>query len=217
MGTVRGFLSRGNGKVGQAVHLWGIPAGDTCPGMTPSCEKVCYAKQGRFRLPAVAERLVWNLAQSRMPDFSARMAAEVRQKGCLVVRVHSAGDFYDADYAGKWEWVLKRCPKVRFYFYTRSWRDAGIRPAVERIAGLANVRAWYSADADTGPPPDVPAGVRVAFLQVREADSGGHADLVFRVRRLRSGRLPLGLVCPHETPRGLADGTNCGNCQHCWK
>ena len=115
--------------------------------------------------------------------------------------------------------MFRRCPAATFYFYTRSWRVEAVRPVLERVAGLENVRAWYSADAETGCPESPPAGVRVAWLQT----DGGEpvaGDLVFRDGPLRGSRSPrtaLPLVCPSETPAGHRAGVNCGNCGHCWR
>jgi hypothetical protein len=81
------------------------------------------------------------------------------------------------------------------------------------------VRLWYSADRDTGEPPEVPDGVRVAWLQDGE-EGPVLSDLVFRVRKLRrepGGRVGLAMVCPHETPAGKERGANCGSCGHCWR
>ena len=218
MGTVRGLLSQGNAKVGEGIHLWGLPPVDSCPGMSALCERACYARKGRFKYPSVVERLAWNLDQSHRTDFADRMAKEIRRKGCLVVRVHSAGDFYDAEYADKWLRVMTTRPKARFYFYSRSWRVPEIGEALTRMAALANVRAWYSVDAETGLPMVVPPGVRLAYLRVDERDEPGpDADLVFRVRGLRTKRVGLDLVCPHETPKGRAEDVNCGSCRRCWE
>lgn len=31
---------------------------------------------------------------------------------------------------------MRRLPAVRFFFYTRAWREAAIRPVLEQMAGL---------------------------------------------------------------------------------
>ena len=94
---------------------------------------------------------------------------------------------------------------------------AKIEPLLKVYAGLKNVRLWYSADADTGYPADIPPGVRVAYLQTsgKEVPQG---DLVFKVRKLRKLELPMAIpVCGKETPEGAASGTNCSSCQVCWR
>jgi hypothetical protein len=144
------------------------------------------------------------------------MATEIRRKGILVVRIHVSGDFYDVEYAAKWLEVMRQCPRARFYFYTRSWRQPAIAAVLEQMAALRCCRAWYSIDHETGVPERVPVGVRLAYLQVTEGEQPELADLMFRVRRLHRERQPLSLVCPNETPRGRALDTNCGNCGRCW-
>ena len=89
---------------------------------------------------------------------------------------------------------------------------------LDRMADRENVRAWYSADAETGLPDPLPAAVGVAWLQT-EADEPLAGDLVFRAEPVRATRprTSLPLVCPNETPAGRRFGVNCGNCGHCWK
>lgn len=212
METVRGLLSLGNGKLGEGVHTWSLPAVVTCPGRTPTCERVCYATKSRFTFPAVVERLAWNYQQSRQADFPDRLAREVRRKGCQVIRVHVSGDFYSPEYAEKWLWVMRQRPKPRYFFYTRSYRVPDFLPVLERMAALKCCRVWFSADKDVLPD-QIPRGVRVAYLQVGEDEDPALLDLRFAVRRLRSPQLALPLLCPQE--RGTA--SNCGDCGKCYR
>ncbi len=218
-GRTSHLLVEGNDKLGGLVWAFSIPAARTCPGMTPCCARECYARQSRFRFPAVKAALRRNLAAARREDFAWRMAREIAARNVRTLRVHVAGDFFAPAYVGKWVGVARACPGVRFFAYTRSWRVEAIRGPLEVFASLPNVRLWYSADRDTGPPPAVPDGVRVAWLET-EADEEvpDAADLVFRPRRLRktpNPRVPLPLVCPAD-----ADGpgkVTCGSCGECWR
>ncbi len=216
MESVRPLLMMGNGKLGQSIFHFDLPAVVTCPGRSAVCEQVCYARQGRFRFPQVQERLDWCYEQSQRKDFAERMAREVRRKGILVVRIHVSGDFYSAEYAAQWLRVLRQCPRVKFYFYTRSWRLPEIAQVLEQMAAFRCCRPWYSVDHETGIPERVPAGVRMAYLQVTAGEEPKLADLMFRVHRLRRQRIALALVCPQETPRGRSNDTNCGNCGRCF-
>ncbi len=218
MATIRALLAQGNGKLGQSIHHFDLPAVTTCPGRSPACEAVCYANCGRFHADLVRDRLRWCLRQSRREDFADRMVDEIRRKGVLVVRIHVSGDFYNAPYTQKWLTVFHQCPATRFFLYTRSWRVPEIAVVLEQMAEQSNVRVWYSADPETGLPEPVPAGVRVAWMQSSE-DDPQLGNLVFRVQRLRThpiGRVGLPMVCPHETPGGRHRNVNCGNCGHCW-
>ena len=219
MRNVRPLLTLGNGKLGASIFHFDLPAAVTCPGKSGICEQVCYARKGHFVFPQVRERLRWNHEQSIRAGFAGRMAEEIRRKGVLVVRLHVSGDLYNAEYAGKWLQVMQSCPHVRFFGYTRSWRVPDIEPVLRQMAELKNVRLWYSADRDTGEPPDVPEGVRVAWLQDGE-EGPVLSDLVFRVQKLRREprqRIGLAVICPHETPAGKERGVNCGSCGHCWR
>ncbi len=92
-----------------------------------------------------------------------------------------------------------------------------IEPYLRALAGLENMKLWYSADLDTGLPPNVPDRVRVAYLQT-SANEVVDGDLVFQVRGLRKLELPLAVpVCEQETPKGKARGVNCANCTVCWR
>jgi len=210
------LLQLGNSKLGRAIHVWSIPAIDTCPGSTELCRNLCYALRHRFRFDSVKRRLAWNLRQSRRIDFVERMIAEIRSSGVLVLRLHVAGDFYDAEYVRKWIAIVKRSPRARFFGYTRSWRIAAIVPALEELASRSAMRLWYSADDESGIPESIPRGVRVAHLQTTSASMPSGADLVFRPHRLRS--LPeLPIVCDSETVAGKQLAVTCGSCGRCFR
>lgn len=216
MGLVRGLLQQGNSKVGDAIHLWGLPAITTCPGSSSTCRSVCYALRGRYRFQSVKDRLNWNLEQANSESFTGRMVSEIKRKGCLVLRVHSSGDYFSPEYAEKWLWIMKKVPKVRYYWYSRSWRIADIEKVLSKMAALKQVRGWYSADSETGMPQGIPKGIRVAYLQT-EGTEPVRTDLLFRVRGLRKQPIPrIGLtvlpVCPNEVNKEIS----CGACQRCF-
>jgi hypothetical protein len=210
------LLQHGNSKLGRAIHVWSIPAVDTCPGSTAVCRKLCYALRHRFRFASVRKRLAWNRRQCDRPDFVERMISEIRSSGVLVLRVHVAGDFYDAAYVRKWMAIVKRLPRVRFYGYTRSWRIASIAPALEELAACSAMRLWYSVDDESGIPSRVPSRVRLAYLQTTSVPPPAGMDLVFRPHSLRT--LPeLPIVCDHETTSGRQLGVTCGSCGRCFR
>ena len=210
------LLQQGNSKLGRAIHVWSIPAVDTCPGSTTICRKLCYAVRHRFRFDSVKRRLAWNRQQSRRSDFVERMIAEIRSSGVLVLRLHVAGDFYDAEYVRKWLTIVKRSPRARFYGYTRSWRIASIAPALEKLAACSAMRLWYSVDDESGVPATVPTAVRIAHLQTTSIMPPSGVDLVFRPQRLRT--LPeLPIVCDSETVSGKQQSVTCGSCGRCFR
>ena len=149
-----------------------------------------------------------------------RVRAFLVAHAVAVVRLHVGGDFYSVAYAMKWLRVMRRSPRVRFYFYTRAWRDQAMRGALERMAELPNCRAWYSCDRETGCRHH-PAG-RQAGLAVRHAGDvpPASATLIFRVRGLRRHEAThLGgvRVCPTEDGTPRAGPVTCERCQSCWQ
>lgn len=215
--VVRPLVVAGNDKLSAGVFHFDLPAVATCPGRSALCEGRCYATRGRFVFPQVQERLAWNFQQSRRPDFVDRVCRELYRKGVLLMRWHVSGDIYSPAYGRKMMEVIGRSRHCTFWFYTRAWRVPTIYPVIRAIAALPNCSVWLSADAETGYPPDVPGGCRVAWMQTGEADGCEEADLVFLDRPLRRLSLPLARVCPAETPDGRDRGTTCATCQLCWR
>ena len=127
---IRNLLPRGNGKLGEGIHAWSLPAVETCPGRSDLCSRVCYARSGRFHTRAMQTRLSENLALSQADDFVTRITAEILRRGVNILRIHVSGDFYDARYVNKWAAIARRCPRTTFYGYTRSWRVPSIVPAL---------------------------------------------------------------------------------------
>lgn len=218
------MLTPGNKKLGGYL-IWGfgLPSGTAavCVGMTPTCRAHCYAARTECYRPKAARRYRQNLALSRRRDFARRAWAFLVAHAVRVVRIHTGGEFYSAAYARKWLAVARRARRVRFFTYTRAWRVPGLKPVIDELAALPNVRVWYSADRDTGLPPDVPAGVRVAWLMTAgDDDPPAGADLVFRVARLR--RAPAAevagvRVCPAEDGFPRPRAPTCDRCGVCWR
>lgn len=217
METVRGLLTPGNGKTGQYIAIWSLPAVLSCPGRSANtCERHCYARQSRFLFPAVVERLHWNYDQAVLPSFPDRMIREVRRKGVTVCRIHGAGDYFSASYCEAWVKVIKACPATRFYCYSRSHAVPEILPVLARMARLKNARVWFSFDRDRPVLDPLPKGVRSCYLQVEAGEVIPKVDLVFRIRRLRSERVPLAMACPSESPKGHGEIV-CGSCARCFR
>lgn len=222
MGSViRGLLVAGNEKISQAIQHFDLPAALTCPGSSELCREKCYSLRGRYLFPQVQERLHHCFEMSKRKDFPKLMIEEIRRKGAaFVVRIHCSGDYYSEAYVRKWIEVIRASPNTRFYGYTRSWSVQSIYPALCELATLDNMRLWFSTDSQTGQPPEVPEGVRIAHLMVDEDESVPEVDLVFRDHPLRKDRkvlIGLSLICPHETIQGKERGVNCGVCSFCWK
>ncbi len=216
MARVRSLLTHGLGKLGEGIHVWNLPPVSTCPGSTPTCRRACYARRYRFTYPVVKERLRWNLVMARRDDFVDRMTREITRKGVLVCRIHSSGDFMNRRYAERWLSIIRACPRVTFYAYSRSHAVAEVAEVLVKMAAEPNAHIWYSLDQDMERPATVPANVRLCYLQVNADDQPENIELVFRVPKLRR-ELPTVATCANETTDGRSEEVTCGSCQRCFR
>ncbi len=217
------MLTPGNRKLGDKF-IWGfgLPSGraDLCTGMTALCRQHCYARRLERYRPHVRKHYERNYRLSQRPDFEHRLYHFLLAFDIRVVRLHTGGEFYSPTYAAKWLRLVRRLPQIRFFCYSRAWREPAIRPLLERLARQPNFRLWYSCDRQTGLPERVPPRVRLAWLMTDEKDQPPRqASLVFRVvrlRRRRQRRLRQVRVCPAEDGVPRKKPVTCERCGLCW-
>jgi hypothetical protein len=219
------LLTPGNRKLGRSlIWTFNLPSATEsgCPGSTPLCRRLCYARRLELYRPRVRLAYARNLRISRRRDFARRVVSFSRAHFIRVVRLHSGGDFFSRRYARKWLWVMRRLRRVRFFFYTRCWRVPEIRPELEAMAALPNCFAWYSCDAETGVPTSLPPRVRLAWLQTSKDDPPpAGVDLIFRDHALRRKPVtplqPLARVCPEQDGVERSTPVTCQQCQSCFR
>ncbi len=194
--------------------------GGTCPGESAICSQLCYAARGFFVMPTVARSHARNRDFSRTEEFVPWMTAQLQAHFVRVLRIHVAGDFYDAPYVAKWLTIAEQSRRTIFYAYTRSWRDEEILPGLIALSRLPNVNLWFSQDRQTGEAPLI-SGVRRCYLAVDDADARTappSCDLVFRDRPPSVMKYANSvLVCPVEN--GVHTGRfhhTCSSCGICW-
>lgn len=153
-------LSKGNTKTGHVLTYSRTP-GDTCPGASDLCARVCYAKRPYKRYPSARAQWDVNASSADIPFIPA---------GQQTIRLHVAGDFDTAEYILAWLFTLKARPDVTVWTYTRSWRIPELLPALEKLRGLPNVQMFASVDETI--PEAVPDGWRVAFIDGDDRYSG---------------------------------------------
>ena len=216
------MLTPGNKKLGgHLIWGFGLPSGTVklCPGMTPTCRKVCYAVRVQAFRPQAARLYRRNLRLTKRKDFVRRIRAFLIAQGIRVVRIHLGGEFFGGKYARKWGRIIAKSPKVKFFTYTRAWRVPAIREVLEELSQLPNLALWYSADCETGWPVNVPPRVRIAWLMTSADERPPpEADLVFRTLALRK-QLAVEVagvpVCPAEN--GHLPAATCDRCRLCWR
>lgn len=129
------------GFPGAKILGFGIPAlrskdgFNTCP-FAGACAGGCYAREGFFRMPTVADGLEHNLnvvrsyyvvaGNSRTPtgwpaepawhNFALKDLAKLNPTH---VRLHTSGDFFDVSYLDGWTTVARARPDIMFYGYTK--------------------------------------------------------------------------------------------------
>lgn len=212
------LLQRGNSKTGAGIYQFSIPAGDSCPGKTALCDERCYAQKGFFVMPNVQARLERNFASSKLANFPMLVTEELLKHKVTIMRIHVAGDFYSLAYVKKWIEIVKANPTVIFFAYTRSWRLPNMRPLIEELGKLPNMRMWFSLDRETGDPGRVPKGIRTAYMSVAIHDTHEKpVNLYFRdypIRGIIQKRIEGSLVCPPEN--GITH-TTCEKCGVCYR
>lgn len=114
------YLKAGNIKIAKSCGVWCLPTatcGRECPG--------CYAKKAEKLWPNVTPARVWRLEQSLHWGFVDTTVSEILRRGFKTVRIHESGDFYSNEYIAKWAQIVKACPGVDFYGYTKCGFDVG--------------------------------------------------------------------------------------------
>jgi hypothetical protein len=139
------LISRGNIKLG-VLPSFSLPPGKTCPGMTPFCEKYCFACHGWYMMPDVEGANDKRLKASRGKDFVPLLIMELNTIALPAFRLHVVGDFYSESYILKWIEIANHFPDIHFFGSTRSWRVPKLVPAIEEFREQENVYLRASVD-----------------------------------------------------------------------
>lgn len=144
------LIARGNHKLAKTVGIFNLPSGITCPGATPECKKICYAKKPeRYSKQARASRQS-NYDLTRHPDFEDTMVWEIDRMKLQYFRWHESGDAYDQVYLDKILRICDRLPKVQFLMYTKSFH-------LDFKAAPSNlVIYWSTTDSNAAAAPEGP-------------------------------------------------------------
>jgi len=85
------YISKGNKKTGT-IPTFSLPTAVTCPGATPFCKKVCYAKVSENIYTFVLNRRIQNLWEILQGAWVSKMVELIRNQDFLYFRIHEAGD-----------------------------------------------------------------------------------------------------------------------------
>lgn len=138
------------------TNSFGLPSGLSCPGKTDWCEGICYAELSE-NSAGVRGAMMHNarlLSEAGTVDGMAALLSEMlrrywKQAARLpaedrLFRIHWDGDFFSVDYATAWAKVIRACPQVQFWAYTRSFRPPV--DVVPVLAGIPNLALYLSVD-----------------------------------------------------------------------
>lgn len=202
-GVVLSPFGKGNLKLGPNVYTYSRLAGryelmGTCPGSTPECEEICYAK----RITGVVREQYYRNSQTpvvpKLPDDARYL------------RIHVSGDFDTKEYIYNWCDELELRPDVTAWAYTRSWRVPELVEPLEMLRRLPNIQLFASMDLSTEEAP--PAGWRIAWID-GDYRVQGESDNRRIMQLSREGETwRRGYVCPEQTGRKV----NCEECRYCF-
>lgn len=125
------LLSQNSELKSDKIWNWSMPAFavklssgkwfNVCPN-AGVCTEMCYARNGTYLFPNVMKKHLSNLEYTLndIVGWECDMIDEIKaKKNIKYIRIHDAGDFYSDEYLNAWINVIKRCPSVLFYAYTK--------------------------------------------------------------------------------------------------
>lgn len=138
----------------RIANSFSLPAGISCPGITPYCDSICYAGKLEKMYPNFMGTVMHNynmLNGLRGPDMvvllDAMIAAFVAESNKVsapnIFRIHADGDFFSMEYTAAWIEVMWMHTNVQFWVYTRVPESA-----IAINLGVRNCSVYFSADKD---------------------------------------------------------------------
>ena len=208
-----------NGKTATIANTFGLPAGKefSCPGQTPTCEKVCYAGKLEKIYKGVRNVLMTNWEQLKDADYETMVTLLNEmindfKKDCdkkdaeYLFRIHWDGDFFNDTYAYAWKQVIMDNDTVQFWAYTR------VKTAAVMLKDLPNLSLYYSTDADNK---DIGVGLKndhgISLAYLADTFALGQADM-----KEITGK--PGAKCPENKkaiPLISTKGSACVSCKLC--
>lgn len=215
-----------NGKQSNIANAFGLPAGAqfSCPGMTNTCGKVCYAGRIEKAYKAVMTNLMHNYNLLTSTDFDGQIhllnemirefRADCVKKGApKAFRIHWDGDFYSREYASAWAYVIQINPDIQFWVYTRSFTP--VCNVIDILADIPNLALYLSVDVDNEEWAKVILAEYPSVMIASLSDTMDNAAIV--ITDIRGDNKP-GAKCPElikAIPLISVKGGACITCQLC--
>jgi len=182
-------FSEKNRKLGE-IFSFSLPSYDSCPGASTWCRKHCYAHRYERVRPNCTRAYQKNLAIAKCSKKFIKTMIGVLPRLFTCMRLHTAGDFFSAQYIDAWSHICTAFSQTKFWAYTRSWTSPELLPPLNQLRTLKNVQLFASIDPSM---PSPPAGWRIAFV-----DSDPRA---------------IGITCKQQSNKER----DCLSCGHCFR
>lgn len=116
------LFKRGNAKIHSNTGITCLPT-SVCKSLCPGC----YARKAELRFKSVLPARQRQLEQTFKTDFVVSMVEQIsiaaNKNRIEFFRIHESGDFYSQNYVDDWAQIVKDCPSIRFYTYTKTTFD----------------------------------------------------------------------------------------------
>lgn len=187
----------------HSTNSFNLPPILSCPGKTPICARVCYARKNRLAMPKQRKLMMenWNRVNELSNDGKQKELVEelieiVTRSKSKIFRWFSSGDIFSLKFAEVLRIVMLQCPDVSFWMYTRSIYF------IEPLRDVPNLSLYLSIDRDNwlnvleihG------SGTRLAYMMI-EYEKGKpifNKDMKdWMICRQANGELPLQNACNH--------------------
>jgi hypothetical protein len=141
-------------KMPKGCLSWSLEALKTCAGaiditgeIVDPC-KICYARDGFYKMPVVKEARAYNKKDWKRPEWEDDMVERIIR--ILLFRWYDSGDCYTVKLAWKMYNVMKRTPNCQHWFPTRNYKFNRYKEVLDAMAALPNVVVRFSSDSISG-------------------------------------------------------------------
>lgn len=125
------FLKTNSKLKKDNIFHFSIGANKTNCKFAGKCIFTCYAMDGFYNMPNVINSELRSKNASKSVKFVTTIDKEIKHFNHKVIRIHSSGDFYNLEYATKWNEIALLNPNVIFYAYVKSL------PIIRQVKNMA--------------------------------------------------------------------------------
>lgn len=112
----------------------------------------CYARKEEHRWRNVAKARYNRLQATLQPDFANRIISEIKslKQPPRWFRIHASGEFTTQVYINDWVKIVKSCPDITFYSYTKKKRKLDFT-GLESLPNCVIIDSFHFGGLNYGP------------------------------------------------------------------